>query len=645
MNLSPTQIIRALALGLIYLLLGTAAYSDVPDEDSSRTISKDQEITIAKEALESEPLVDSTIIVPLIDFRDTKIIDIISVLAKANNLNIWVDQNIEKTATVHFKNIRLNDFLEFLISEYSLTYEKQDGVLKIYKTEPPPPSPPVQEISYDRGKITVDVADLELAELARRLSAISGNNVMVEKDTQGRVSGYIRDADFESGLTGFLHSNGFRLAKRGGIYFIQAIDKKKIGDAQYIPGGVTIDDGLISLNVNDADLKSLIDEIANKAGLELVSYGEIQGMVSARCNLLSPEEVFRYILRGTGLTYLKSDDIYFIGSTTMSELAASKLIRLKHLMASSVLEMIPASLSSKATFKTIKEHNAIMAIGPVEAIDEIEEYIVKLDHPPAQILIEALVVDYTYTDHYEFGIRARSFGFGDSIRPGDTYYPDIDYEADSDILNERIQELADRLSITNVGRLPANFYLKLNALAREGKANIKSRPIIATLNGHEAKIDIGTTQYYLLSTETTYGVGQQTPTSQVTQRFETIEASMSLVITPWVNASDEIIVKIHPEFNTPQGLFDPDVPPTINHRVLDSNVRLRDGETIILGGLIQATENISEEKFPILGDIPILGWLFRNRTKMKINSELVIYLTPHIYYGSEGEVDISKYED
>jgi type IV pilus assembly protein PilQ len=328
----------------------------------------------------------------------------------------------------------------------------------------------------------------------------------------------------------------------------------------------------------------------------------------------------------------------------MSEITISRLIKLKHIMAQGVIEMIPEGMASKAVLKLARDHNGVMVTGPVQVVDGIEKYLAELDIPPAQILIEALVVDYNITDRKKYGVQAACFPLMDSSRQGQSYYPDIDVTGSSEELNRDIRHWADKFGMAGVGTLPEEFFVRLNALAREGKANVRSRPRIATLNGHEARIDVGTTQYYLLKTETTYGVGQQTPTSQVTEKFQTVEASMSLTITPWVNASNEILVTIHPEFNTPEGSFSSSVPPTINHRILDSNVRLHDGETIILGGLIQTSENETVEKFPILGDIPVLGWFFKNKSKIKTNSELVIYLTPHIYYGNEGAVDISKLE-
>jgi type IV pilus assembly protein PilQ len=106
-----------------------------------------------------------------------------------------------------------------------------------------------------------------------------------------------------------------------------------------------------------------------------------------------------------------------------------------------------------------------------------------------------------------------------------------------------------------------------------------------------------------------------------------------------VSASGEVTVEIHPEFKTPVGIFSSEIPPTINTRVIDSTVRLKDGETIILGGLIEEKESKSHSKVPILGDIPILGNLFRTSHKSIIKTELMIYITPHIFYGDESDTE------
>ena len=99
--------------------------------------------------------------------------------------------------------------------------------------------------------------------------------------------------------------------------------------------------------------------------------------------------------------------------------------------------------------------------------------------------------------------------------------------------------------------------------------------------------------------------------------------------------SGDVNAEIRPEFSTPVGVLDPGVPPTINTRQLETTVRLRDGETIILGGLIQESQMTEQSMIPILGRIPLIGRLFRSRKTSRRKSELVIYITPHVFYGDE----------
>lgn len=608
-------------------------------EESPPMATAPDSTAVSDQILPQQPLVDTTIVVPLLDFRNTKVGDILSALARQYQLNIWIDPYIDKAATIRLENATLNDIFRFFVAEYHLSCERSGALLKITNA----PAPIIQRpriVRCQDSTLSVDVQGLEIGEFIRLLSDSCGINIIPAGSLSGIITGYVKEAVLESGLRAILNSNGFELFSQDGLYKVFHL-ATAAGGSPIIPG-VNIQNGQISLNVINSDLRGLIDNITDRLGLHVFIYGPIEGTVSAKCRGLSAAAAFDYILRGSKYTFALEDSTYFIGPATMTEITISRLVRLKHLMAQGIIELIPEALAAKAVLKLVREQNGLMVTGPLGVVNEIAQYIEQIDYPPAQILIEALVVDYNITNRTEYGIRATSFPLGDSGRPGQRYYPDIDLTGGASELNRDLRYWADKFNITNIGTLPDDFYVRLNALARDGKANVRSRPRIATLNGHEARIDVGTTQYYLLKTETTYGVGQQTPTSQVTEKFQTIEAAMSLTLTPWVNATNEILVTIHPEFNTPQGNFDPNVPPTINHRILDSNVRLHDGETIILGGLIQTSENETVEKFPLLGDIPVLGWLFKNRSKIKTKSELVIYLTPHIYYGAEGAVDISK---
>ena len=188
------------------------------------------------------------------------------------------------------------------------------------------------------------------------------------------------------------------------------------------------------------------------------------------------------------------------------------------------------------------------------------------------------------------------------------------------------------INLENLGVLPNDFYLKLQAMEQQGIANVTSRPLIATLNGHKATLSVGTTQYFLLKTTTPY-LNQNQTVFQESQSFQTIEADVKMEITPYVGASGTITVEVKPDFQTPVGALSSDIPPTISKRSMNSTLVMKEGETIVLGGLVQETQSETATKVPILGSIPLLGKLFSSTSTSKRKGELLIYITPHISYG------------
>ena len=143
--------------------------------------------------------------------------------------------------------------------------------------------------------------------------------------------------------------------------------------------------------------------------------------------------------------------------------------------------------------------------------------------------------------------------------------------------------------VANIGKLPDNFYAQFNAMEQKGVANVKSRLVIATLSGNPASLSIGTTQYNLLTTTTTFPSAASNSIAS-SQAFSQIDADVKVEITPFVGADGQITVEIKPDFKTPVGTFSSATPPTINRRSMSSTIIVREGETIVLGGMIQDQE-------------------------------------------------------
>lgn len=617
------------------------ALSQILQPDTEIDSSKSHELAISLPArADSQPVIPN-VIVPLLEFDHVPIQDAIAALFRPYGVNVWISPAVDHIITVYLVDLQLSDAFQFLIKAGKLRYSFEDSIIKVY------PLDEAQlydtEVSFVDGLLSLNFRAVPLSVGIAELVRITGFNIVTDQGLSGTLTGILVHVPFRAGLEALLTTNGFAAEFRDSIAFVTRLQDSST-PRRYASHEVACDNGAITLDVRNADLQKVVEDISLTCGLQVVLYGTLSGTVSIKCTQASTEDVLTLLFRGTNYTFKNERGIYQFGSAQLEEMRTSRLIRLNHMVADDLIKIIPASLSAKIAVTIVQGQNGFIATGPFGSIKELEQFVESFDHPQAQVLIEALVVDFSTDYLREFAVIANNTGRGAVDASHERYYPEIQLNTTGETADKSLQDIAGRLGISNIGHLSDDFYIRLRALSQEGKANIRSRPIIAALNGHEASISIGTTQYYLLKSETIYSGSSSTPTSQVSQRFETIKADISLKVTPWVTAAGDIIVDIAPEFNTPQGQFDPDIPPTINHRTLHSTVRLLDGETIVLGGLVQSSEHTRIEKVPLLGEIPILGRIFQNRTSTSVEAELMIFLTPKVYYGPEGAVDVSDYD-
>jgi type IV pilus assembly protein PilQ len=197
--------------------------------------------------------------------------------------------------------------------------------------------------------------------------------------------------------------------------------------------------------------------------------------------------------------------------------------------------------------------------------------------------------------------------------------------------------LVGDLIFRDTGGLGDTFEVTLRALLDEGKATVLANPSVAVVNGQTANINIDQLRYFRTGTLTTgTGAGSRAeepppvvnpyyPLSQI----DRIEAGIKLEITPWVGATDEITVKVTPEVSGITGVG-PEGLPEVNRRTATTTLRVKDGESIVIGGLKQQEETKSVSRTPVLSELPLIGPLFRWEKKTRRETELVIVLTPHL---------------
>jgi len=240
-------------------------------------------------------------------------------------------------------------------------------------------------------------------------------------------------------------------------------------------------------------------------------------------------------------------------------------------------------------------------------------YLKKLDVPPRQVLIEAMIAELTLSDELKYGfewfIKNKMFEgnytlgttFGVPTAPGLTYT----------FLSE-----TERLKVI------------INALATKNLVNILSTPRLMVLDNEEAVIQVGTDVPVITGQVTTAEAAGAT--TGVVQSIQYRSTGVILRVKPTINTKGLLTLNITQEVSE-MGSNPPGVSsPTILVRKISTNVVAQSGQSIVLGGLISETQSTSESKVPFLGDIPVLGELFKSKSKEKRKTELIVILTPKI---------------
>lgn len=263
---------------------------------------------------------------------------------------------------------------------------------------------------------------------------------------------------------------------------------------------------------------------------------------------------------------------------------------------------------------------------------QVVNMINELDLPPPQVMIQVLMAEVTLDDRLEMGlefaVQDLLFSEHSFTRNGVLQGANFDEIFGTD-LGAQGQSGLGGISLTITGE---DFNFLVRALQTEGRLEVLSRPSILVQDNQDANITVGE-RVPTVQDITVSGAGVVTPS--VTYE----EVGIILDVTPIINPDGYVNMQIAPEISA-IGTSSVTVAsgvslPTFTQRSADTSVTVKDGETIIIGGLITSRENSGENKVPLAGDIPLLGNLFRATVKTKTKTELLMVLTPHVIRDSE----------
>ena len=428
----------------------------------------------------------------------------------------------------------------------------------------------------------------------------------------------------------------------------------------------------VTMNIVDSEVREVLTSLASIGGVNIVADDSVNGKITVQLAGVSFQEALDIITKTKGLQYQTIGNTIIVGTKNNMSAGFGQL-HVFHLKFANPDDVVNAaklalglggstessstenstqttttsntnSTTSNNDGKTTAEisgnltvdkaTNSLLFYGTASEAQKIRVVLDQIDIPYEQVSLEAQVMSINKTDSKNLGIE---WEWSKAPQYYEEYTPEkinID-AATGKITSIEPAEITKRASSFNKGTtggiisfgrspdgLPYEFYYaaKINALINNGKANILSKPKITTINGKEATINIGGEVPI-----PTLTVSDNTTTTT----YEYKETGIILKYTPRVNDDGYITAKIHTEVSTPT--YDADTKAyRFNKRSADTQVRLKDGETMVIGGLIGSDESKVMSKIPFLGELPILGRFFSNVNNSKNESEVIIFVTARI---------------
>lgn len=372
---------------------------------------------------------------------------------------------------------------------------------------------------------------------------------------------------------------------------------------------VTVGTEGVSVFAVGVDAQELLTRLAKETGIRLIVDDTVRRTVTINLVNMPVTRILEIIAAAYGLSYREVNGIFMLSegiprSPSSYLLSDIDTITTQYVLAPNAKSLLPVFLQDHV--KTNAEQNAVILSAPPEVLKKFREDIKQFDIPAAQIMIDVLMVEFTDSAAREF--RAQ-WGWSNDGR------------------SLTVDSPLGQVVFRSVTTLPTEFFTSLRALVTQGKARVHANPRIATVSGQRASIFIGKQRY--LSTPVSIGSGRGEGDFFFRQT-NFIDAGVRLNITPWTGGEGEIIVDVQPEISV---LSAPDPKtglPDKSTRRANTTVRVRDGETIIIGGLIQRELMSTKTRVPVLGDIPLLGQFFRSEDTKESVTEMAIFITPHI---------------
>lgn len=421
------------------------------------------------------------------------------------------------------------------------------------------------------------------------------------------------------------------------------------------------DVGLVDLHVRDTPIPTILEMLAYEYKVNIVATDSVVDNVSANLFSVTVDEALEAILRPRGYVFHRAGKVIYVGTpqdiTTLLPPPRTRVFHLKYLNRTEAARDITPLLSSvgKIVGGEVKapgrgqgggggrmvtdveasaSTNYLIVTDYAENLGEIERLLKEIDVPPLQVLIEATILRATLNENNQFGIDFTLLGGVDFQNVGSLSNASNDL-ATGALPADKFQHTTFNVNTQIVGQLPGGFSFGIikdsvatfvRALEDVTDVTVVANPKLVALNRQSAEVIVGRRDGYLTTTVTE---------TAAIQSVDFLETGTQIRFRPIINPDGTVRLEVHPKDSN--GGLTADNLPFEETTEAHGQIVVRDGHTVLIGGLFRERTVGSASQVPVLGDIPIAGRLFKSTRDQTIREEVVILLTVHILKNNDRE--------
>ena len=466
--------------------------------------------------------------------------------------------------------------------------------------------------------MTLNVRDIEVRAALQAIADFTGLNVVISDTVTGHVSLRLHRVPWEQVLELLTQARGLQARRQGNVIWVApraevaARDKARLEDWLALQGLEPLQTRSIVLNYARAlDVQSRLLGTGMGTGL---------GPVGASG---SAHPAFAAALSAAyGSAGLSAPAPVSLPSSVAGALAPAAAGGGHPSTSTSALALGAGArvLSARGSVVADPRTNQLFVTDVAERLAQVAEMVARMDVPLRQVLIEARIVQANDTFGQSLGVR-----LGGAAQGGRFQVPDVAAASPASFVNlpapalNAVDPAGFAVSLFNAGKSRL-LHLELSALEADGKGKVVSSPRVVTADQTKAVIEQGTELPY----QTAAGTGITTIAFR--------KANLRLEVTPQLTPEGGIVLDldIHKDSvgqSTPAGF-------AIDNRHVNTQVRVDDGGTVMIGGIYETTEQADHFKVPVLGDLPLVGALFRNERRTQVKQELLVFITPKMLASS-----------